>query len=207
MQTTVDFLRHGEVVGGSYYRGSTDDPLTQHGWQQMHHAVENRCWDLIISSPLQRCLAFAQQLHSQTNTPFYNLVNWQEIDFGDWEGKSADQIDSNELMSFYQDPINNTPNNAESLSLFLTRINQAWESLLTEYAGKHILVITHAGVIRSLFNLLLELPSDKIFNLQLDHASLTRFQNFNDNSANFINLVFHNQTRPNLYNNHKTTFL
>ncbi len=199
MQTTVDFLRHGEVAGGSYYRGSTDDPLTEHGWQQMQEAVAARHWDQIISSPLQRCLDFSQYLHNQTNIPISTNPQWQEICFGDWEGKTAEQIDSDQLNLFYQDPIHNTPNNAESLTLFLARINLAWESLLADHAGKHILVITHAGVIRFLFNLLLNLPTEKIFNLQLDHASLTRFQCFNDNSANFITLAFHNLTMSNLY--------
>ena len=197
MQTTVDFLRHGEVAGGSYYRGSTDDPLTKLGWQQMHHAVADRKWDLIISSPLHRCLDFAQFINGQTNTPLYTAPNWREICFGDWEGKTAEQIDSRQLMQFYQDPVNNTPNNAESLTTFLYRINLAWESLLKEHTGKHILVISHAGVIRSLFNLLLNLPAEKIFNLQLDHASLTRFQCIHDTPSNFISLVFHNLTQAN----------
>ncbi len=56
MNTTIDFLRHGEVAGGSYYRGSTNDPLTPKGWQQMNQAIANRQWDHIISSPLNRCL-------------------------------------------------------------------------------------------------------------------------------------------------------
>ena len=199
MQTTVDFLRHGEAAGGSYYRGSTDDPLTELGWQQMRNAVADRHWDVIISSPLLRCLEFSQQLHNQTNTALSIDPNWQEICFGDWEGKTAEQINSEALMRFYQDPINNTPNNAENLTLFISRINQAWESLLKQHAGKHILVVSHAGVIRSLFNLFLHLPANKIFNLQLDHASLTRFQCFNDKPANFITLVFHNLTPAHLY--------
>ncbi len=198
MKTTIDFLRHGEAAGGSYYRGSTDDLLSEHGWQQMHNTVANRQWDVIISSPLQRCQAFAQYLHQQTNIPLSTDSNWQEIDFGDWEGKIAEQINPAELMLFYQDPINNTPTNAESFNIFLSRIQLAWENLLHQYAGKHILVISHAGVIRCLFSLFLDLPSNKIFNLQVDHASLTRFECFNADPANFITLVFYNLTQPNL---------
>jgi len=198
VQTTIDFLRHGEVQGGAYYRGSTDDPLTDTGWQQMKHAVAGREWDIIISSPLLRCVEFAQQLKDQSSTALFIEPNWQEIYFGDWEGKLAEQINAEELMLFYQDPINNTPKNAESFTLFLDRINLAWEKLLEEHAGKQILVISHAGIIRCLFNLLLDLPANKIFNLQLDHASLTRFQCFNDKPVNFISLAFYNLTRPNL---------
>ena len=47
MLTTIDFMRHGEVAGGSYYRGRTDDPLTKRGWQQMYQTVASRSWDQI----------------------------------------------------------------------------------------------------------------------------------------------------------------
>ena len=33
--TTIDLIRHGEPVGGSKYRGQTDDPLSEKGWAQI----------------------------------------------------------------------------------------------------------------------------------------------------------------------------
>ncbi len=193
MITTVDFLRHGEASGGSYYRGSTDDPLTSLGWQQMNKAVADQHWDQIISSPLHRCLDFAQQLSEQTNIPLRVETNWQEICFGDWEGKTAEQINPEELIRFYHNPIDNVPINGENYLLFESRIKQAWETLTNLYQGKHLLIITHAGVIRSLFSLLLNLPTENIFKLQIDHAGLTRFQCFHENNKVYITLVFHNK--------------
>jgi len=198
LTTTVDFIRHGEVTGGSYYRGRTDDPLTKRGWQQMNTTVADGSWDQIITSPLHRCLDFAQQINRKTGIPFSTDSNWQEIDFGDWEGKVAEQIDADALIRFYQDPVNNTPENGESYTDFLSRINQSWENLIKTHSGKHILVITHAGVIRSLFPLLLGLPVEKIFNLQVDHASLTLFQCFHDSPDDFVKLIFHNLTSSDL---------
>ncbi len=195
MITTVDFLRHGETEGGSYYRGSTDDPLSNLGWQQMQSAVADQKWDLIISSPLHRCLDFSQQFSAESDAPLLIEADWQEIDFGDWEGKKAEQINADELMRFYQDPVNNTPNNGENYKAFLNRVNLAWECLLNNHAGKNILVVTHAGVIRSLFTNLLDLPSQKVFNIQADHARFSRFQCFHDESDNFVSLVSHNQVR------------
>ncbi len=194
LETTVDFLRHGEVSGGTYYRGSTDDPLTKLGWQQMQRAVSEQDWEQIITSPLRRCLDFTKDRHKQTNIPFTTDPKWQEINFGYWEGKTAEQINSDALKRFYQDPMHNTPENAESYADFLARIEQAWKSLVIDHQGKNILVVTHAGVIRSLFILLLNLPIDKVFNIQVDHASLTRFQIIHDNPDNFVKLVFHNLT-------------
>jgi len=62
-QTQIDLLRHGEPVGGRRYRGQTDDPLSEKGWQQMRAAVlDVQGWDVIYSSPLRRCAEFAQEL-------------------------------------------------------------------------------------------------------------------------------------------------
>ncbi len=193
MITTVDFLRHGEASGGSYYRGSTDDPLTSLGWQQMNKAVADQHWDQIICSPLHRCLDFSQQLSEQTNIPLSVEADWQEICFGDWEGKTADQIKPENLISYYQDPINHTPKNGENYLIFENRINQAWENLTHTHRGKKLLIITHAGVIRAIFKILLNLPIESIFKLQIDHSGLTRFHCFLDKNENYVTLIFHNK--------------
>lgn len=189
MLTTVDFLRHGEVEGGHYYRGSTDDLLTKQGWQQMEQAVSGQHWDHVISSPLHRCLDFSQQL----NMPLSIEPNLQEICFGDWEGKTADQINPDELFNFYQDPINNTPNNGESYLGFEARIKQAWDMSIEKHPGKHLLMVTHAGVIRSLFSILLNLPTENIFKIQVSHAGMTCFHCFQDKNQQHVTLSFHNK--------------
>ena len=197
-QTTIDFLRHGEVSGGPYYRGRTNDLLTHKGWQQMQDAITGQNWDQIITSPLHRCLDFAQHINSEYNIPYIIEPSWQEIYFGDWEGKTAHQINSNELALFYQNPIKYPPKNGEDFLIFLSRIKLAWKNLFNTYPGKNILVVTHAGVIRGLFHLLLDLPVEKIFNLQVDYAGITRFQCIDDNGEQFIKLIFHNRTNRSL---------
>ena len=58
---TLDLIRHGEPAGGRLYRGhGLDDPLSDKGWQQMRQAVGDACpWHALLSSPMQRCRAFA----------------------------------------------------------------------------------------------------------------------------------------------------
>ena len=107
-QTTIDLLRHGEVQGGKYYRGITDDPLTETGWQQMYQAVSGQtAADIIISSPLKRCLAFASVLSEQQKSKLQINAGFEELDFGAWEGKTANEItlsDPDALMRFYANP-------------------------------------------------------------------------------------------------------
>ena len=73
-QITVDFLRHGEPVGGEVLRGRIDHPLSDLGWSQMQKAAAlcaelktsaaTPRWTHLISSPLQRCRVFAEHLAS-----------------------------------------------------------------------------------------------------------------------------------------------
>jgi len=197
LNTTIDLLRHGEVNGLACYRGITDDPLTERGWEQMQAAVNNNEWDLIVSSPLCRCLDFATQSSRQRKIPLNIEVGFQEINFGDWEGKTADEIEKNQpdaLMAFYADPFKNSPPNGEMLTDFHQRIQNAWRQLLIQHQGKHILIITHAGVIRALFSLLLKIPIENNFSIQVNHACLSSFQCFHSEDGDFTQLNFHNRT-------------
>ena len=193
--TTVDLLRHGEVQGGEYYRGITDDPLSEQGWNQMHKQCANRQWQMVISSPLRRCSAFASAWCEQRHLPLQIHPAWMEIDFGDWEGQTADWIATQHpdaLRDFYADPFRYTPPNAESYSDFIGRIRQGWEEVLVKHAGQKILIVTHAGVIRALLSLLLGIPAVQSLQLDVPHACLTRFSCFHDGGGNFIQLNFHN---------------
>jgi alpha-ribazole phosphatase/probable phosphoglycerate mutase len=92
--TTLDLMRHGEPVGGRRYRGQIDDPLSEKGWAQMHAAVGDAApWTRIVSSPLLRCRAFAETLSDRHGLPLALDDRLKEVGFGDWEGKSAAEIE------------------------------------------------------------------------------------------------------------------
>jgi len=194
IKTTIDLLRHGDVSGGACYRGITNDALSERGWRQMLQRV--KCfnhWDLIVSSPLQRCLRFAKDLILQRQLPLIIEPSFQEINFGDWEGKTATQIETQQLgdlAAFYQDPIKNPPPNSEPILDFQQRVLKGWQQLLQRQQGKKILIITHGGVIRALFSLLLNIPIKNSFAIQVSHGGLTRFQCFHGD-PDFIQLQFH----------------
>jgi alpha-ribazole phosphatase len=192
--TIVDFLRHGDVLGENCFRGVTDDPLTEQGWQQMYQQCQGRHWQALISSPLRRCASFAAVWAQEHQLPWVNEPNLMEIDFGDWEGQTAEQISRyapNALNKFYLDPAGFTPPNAESYAHFAQRIQQAWDKVITQYAGQHVLVITHAGVIRLLFSQLLGITPQQSFQIEVPHACLSRFSCFDDEVGRFVQLNFH----------------
>jgi alpha-ribazole phosphatase len=89
----LDLLRHGETELGGGLRGSLDDALTATGWAQMRQAVAQAGpWDVVVSSPLQRCALFADELGARLGLPVQREADVRELHFGDWEGRSAAQI-------------------------------------------------------------------------------------------------------------------
>ena len=84
----LDLLRHGETEQGGGLRGRIDDALTARGWQQMRAAVPAATpWQAVVSSPLQRCAAFAAELAAQRGLPLHLEPGLREQTFGTMEGQ------------------------------------------------------------------------------------------------------------------------
>jgi len=176
--TRIDVIRHGEPVGGRRYRGhGVDDPLSETGWQQMWSAMpEIPPWNLIISSPLARCAEFAQALSERNNAECIIVDAMKEIGFGEWEGKTPDEIiaqDPNALERFINDPVHNRPEGAESLEGFSTRVWGAYQDVLAQHQDKHILIVAHAGVVRAIVANVLHMPLDDAYSrLKVEYAAI-----------------------------------
>ena len=157
----LDFLRHGETSLSHTLRGRTDDALTAKGWVQMRSTITQseqtgQAWDVIYSSPLQRCRLFAEQWAEQKQLPFFIEPNLQEMDFGEWEAQSTErlyQLYPDELAQFWQTPLSFTPPQAESLLTFKSRVLESVETLTQQMYAQgwtRALIISHGGVIKLL---------------------------------------------------------
>ncbi|MBL1260552.1 MAG: alpha-ribazole phosphatase family protein [Thiotrichaceae bacterium] len=171
-------MRHGEPLGGSRYRGQIDDPLSDKGWQQMRDALAGySLWDAVVTSPLVRCCAFAEELAGAQQLPLAIEADFKELGFGSWEGKTRAElaeIDPQQLQRFYQDPIKYRPEGAEALADFSARVSAAWQRIADAQHGEHLLLVAHAGVIRVLICHALGLPVEQMFRLQVSNASISR---------------------------------
>ena len=180
LTTYIDVIRHGEPVGGRRYRGyGIDDSLTEKGWSQMRAAVsKSPPWQHIVSSPLKRCLEFAQELADDLQITLSVEDNLKEIGFGDWEGKTPDDIlaeDSEALNHFYQDPVNNRPEGAEPLDTFSERVWNTYLDITSKYQGKHILIVGHAGVARAITANILKMSLDDVYSrLRIEYGGIIR---------------------------------
>lgn len=194
-RTQIDLLRHGEPVGGRRYRGQSDDPLSEKGWQQMRAAVAGKQdWDIIYTSPLRRCAEFAQELSGRLALPVKTDERLKEIGFGCWEGRTPEDIerdDPGKLENFWRDPIKNRPDGAETLASFQLRVRAAWQDICAEQSGRRALIVGHAGITRMIVSLVLGSPVEHMFRIQVDNAGLTRIRIQDQGKDAFPLLVFH----------------
>jgi len=181
----IDLLRHGEPVGGHRYRGNgVDDPLTEKGWRQMWAGVgDEGSWDLVVSSPMRRCSAFAEVLAERQGIEMIVDERFREIGFGEWEGKTRDQLkqeSGDDFRDFYTDPVANTPAGAEPVSEFYQRVSAAFLSLRKQYPENNFLIVAHAGVNRAIVADAIRLGMHDMYNITIQNGCVARLIDANE---------------------------
>ena len=163
--TFFDLIRHGEPEGGPMFRGSKDDPLSTTGWQQMRRAIaDHEQWDLVLTSPLKRCEAFAQELANERAIPLEIEPRFRELHFGEWEGRTAANIleqTPDALTRFWSNPVDCSPPGGEALADFSQRIRESWLHWQQRAEGKRVLLVCHGGVIGMLLAEVMSIPLER----------------------------------------------
>jgi len=143
---------------------------------------------IIMSSPLKRCdqlaQALKQALDSQSDRTFktqlYSNDAFKEINFGDWEGQSWQNIGQDNIESWNNDLVDYRFPNGESTRSFDSRVINAWNELKVQLAGemnsKTVIIITHAGVIRSILSYFLHIPLQHSLLLNIDKLSVSHLK-------------------------------
>jgi alpha-ribazole phosphatase len=120
------------------------------------------------SSPLRRCRALAERLNP---SPVFDdrLV---EMDFGAWEGQAWDAIPRHELDAWAADVAGYAPPGGESPLALQQRVLDFVAALTVPEA----VIVTHAGVIRTLLAHWRGLPPARWTELVFDYGSCTRVE-------------------------------
>jgi len=150
----IVLVRHGETVGQSSirYYGATDVALSDLGREQVRAAalaLPGDAFGLVLTSPLSRAWESARML--VPNRAVRLLEEFREINFGDWEGLTADEIRARDPIRYadwqQQRPGFEYPG-GERRADFQARIDLAVEGMVASGCSS-ILVVVHKGVIRA----------------------------------------------------------
>ncbi len=173
-------MRHGEPEGGQRWRGSTDYPLNDSGWQQMRTAFADLgvSFAQIYSSPLSRCRAFAEEVGSRHGLEAQVDQDLREYEFGAWENRLSDEVwqeQPEQVLAFWRDPWNHPPPGGEEPAAYKERVGRAWQRLQRQ-EGEKILVVSHGGTIRMLLCCALGLDYDRLWIFDVRYASVVRLR-------------------------------
>jgi alpha-ribazole phosphatase len=180
MKTWVDLIRHGQPEGGDVFRGHSDHPLTPLGWQQFWGRIEKHQadWTQVVSSPLLRCQAAAQDLAQRHNLPLRLDARFKELNFGAWENQPVAEVMARQreaAQALWQDPLNFCAPDGEPVAQLRERVLSAWAQLVQEHAGQHVLLVSHGGVMRVLVQHLLGLSPEGMSRIAIPYAGFMRF--------------------------------
>lgn len=146
----VHFIRHFAPIGceGICY-GSSDVAAEIPRAQDIHLELLNSLVEVDVSlhsSPLRRAALYAQELSALAKIPITTDARISEIDFGKWELRHWDDIGADDLDRWIASGYDSL-HGGESLQVFDARIAEWFSGL--EKTQRHV-VVTHAGVIRSI---------------------------------------------------------
>lgn len=164
------FIRHGKTAGNceKRYIGVTDEPLCEEGraFLQTKHVPAA---DVVIASPMRRCLETAELLYPGQTPVVYNDL--RECNFGAFEGKNyldlsgnpdyQSWIDSGGTLSF---PGGERPEN------FKQRCIDAFEAIVHAYVSADSLAfVVHGGTIMAVLEKY-ALPKKSYYDFQVQNG-------------------------------------
>jgi alpha-ribazole phosphatase len=188
-------LRHGEPVAetrGCCY-GALDVELSPEGVRQaelVNAALRTQPLAVIYSSPRRRCLQGARILAIERSCPVETIDAIEELNFGEFEGRSYEEIAAEYPDLFQQwmaQPTKFHFPGGESLEQMWKRVTNAARILRERHTGESIAIVTHGGVIRILLAEALGLPPGNIFRIGQCYGAINIIRYFGE--ASVVDLV------------------
>lgn len=169
-------IRHGEPVEEAIGRcyGSSDVKLSSKGREQIARAAEylaNEPIAAVYSSPLNRAVESAKILSPRIRI----APGLREIDFGDFEGLTWDEIAlrfPRAWQEWMEKPTEVRFPNGETYIELRDRVLATFETIRRESEGQTVAIVSHGGVNRILLAWALQVPHDCIFRFAQDYAAV-----------------------------------
>ena len=180
--TTIYLVRHGETPLTPFRKFSGDGPLnpalTAKGLLEADLVAQEIAKiqpDALITSPLQRTRQTAEIISKATGLPISVDAIWTECSFGVWDGMSIDEVREAfpEEYAHWLASTSYAPPEGESYESAMARALQGLLSLVDEYPGKKVCVVTHNGIIKTALAAAMKVDSTAIFNIDVSPCSIS----------------------------------
>jgi probable phosphoglycerate mutase len=172
-------VRHGETRWNVEARiqGQKDSDLTEEGVAQAEAIaarLKGESFDRIVSSDLGRAHETARRIAATGAREITLDARFRERHFGYGEGLSYAEVDRLYPGAFSRvrdtDPDYVIPG-GESRRAFHARVVAGFESLAREHPGETVVVVTHGGVLATLYRHIHAIPLDRAHSIPITNAS------------------------------------
>lgn len=180
----VILLRHGQTDENISGRisGQGPAPLNTRGQEQARLAADVLAplgVTHLFSSPLVRARQTAQCLADRLQQPIAELPDLREVGYGDWEGKTFGEIRSHPVaQQVFNDPVNATFPNGESLVEVQQRGVRAIEWVRTTYPQGLVALVSHGDVIRTVLAHYLGMTFNDYRRINIDNGAISVLELF-----------------------------
>ena len=151
-------VRHGKTEYNErrQYCGALDPDLSDLGRQELEHSaiktyLEERTPDMVFCSPMQRTLQTAAILLDGRDVPLVAVPELREIDFGDFEGRSYEEMKDDPAYTAWLDTNCEGPiPGGDFPDAFRDDVEVCFESLMETCRTERVeraLIVSHGGVL------------------------------------------------------------
>lgn len=180
----VILLRHGQTdenVSGRI-SGQGPAPLNTRGQEQARLAADILAplgVTHLFSSPLVRARQTAQCLADRMQQPIAELPELREVGYGDWEGKTFGEIRHHPVAhQVFNDPVNATFPNGESLVEVQQRGVRAIEWVWRTHPQGLVTLVSHGDVIRTVLAHYMGMTFNDYRHIHIDNGAISVLELF-----------------------------
>ena len=157
-ETTIIIVRHGQSMGNveDKFIGITDSQLSPLGLRQAQLTAEylkDTKIDKVYSSNLSRARVTAETIAQKHGLEVCIEPDFREIDAGLWEKVGFSKLITLFPQSYSQwlnNVANAQPDGGEHYAQVYERVSKALDKVISENAGKTILIASHATAIKAM---------------------------------------------------------
>jgi len=178
--TRVFLVRHGETKWNTSrrFQGHRDVPLSPVGERQAERLALRLAGEslaAVYTSDLARAVMTARAIAKPHGLCVVQLKELREIDVGDWEGMSLDELHNarrTDVAKWLEDTVNNPIPGGESYANLRDRVVPKVMELVHAHPDASICVVSHAGPVKMILCHALGMTVDHRHRIDLANASL-----------------------------------
>jgi probable phosphoglycerate mutase len=177
--TVTHLLRHGQTehTPERRFSGRNELPLSQTGRAEAEAAAARAAElgiEVVVASPLRRTRETAEIVAETLGLPVEFDRDLVELDFGDLEGLTFAEAAAKHPLAarrFSTDVAVAAPG-GESIADVSTRVARARRRILSQHAGRSVLIVSHVTPIKLMLAAALDVEDDVVHRVFLEAASL-----------------------------------